>query len=569
MHTTTVILDKKLKTLIICYIVFTIIRLWIAALFGVWFPGEQGGDDVMMVLYSVFPNYFKNMAPESVMLKELGMPVFLQMVNFTGISYPIAICLMWIVDGFLLARISYQIAQNSVLSLVVYIITLYVPASMEAFCGTRMYRAGLLNPMYVMVFALCILLLTRLMMGTKVKKLLGLSLLLGLVFSFTYYIKEDGLWLLAVMVVFALLWIAATVFNLRTSSEKRWGGYVAAILLPFCLFCLITLAYRGVNYKFFGVFETNVRTGGQSGAFVERIYKIESNNRTNSVWAPKDAIEKAFEVSPTLAEHPELKQEIYTSFWVDGDIDSNPIRGDFLTWVLKDAVFTSGLVSTVQEKEAFFAQVNRELDAAFDDGRLYKESRRITLFPSIGGKTVKELKEVAGRAFAAYGYHVFMKDYEPGGRYVTGETTAIYMPAAIIANYNVMPIDENFAQTLRDYEIKIASVPVKIIFALGKVLIPLLLVASIFGAIREIVVFIMSCGKQNKRALLDCLQALAAVGLLCVSYVYSYMIMLFCTQFEEINVMAEKMYSVGVVSLLLVVIVLGGSLLGKQLGSHK
>ncbi|MCR5032724.1 MAG: hypothetical protein K6A92_07670 [Lachnospiraceae bacterium] len=565
MQTTTVTIDKKLKTLAICYIIITLIRLWIAALMGVWFPGEQGGDDALMVLYSAFPNYFKNMAPEWLMLKELGMPVFLQVVNFSGISYPIAICLLWILDGILLGRISYQIAGNRVLSLAVYTITIYVPASMEAFCGTRMYRAGLLNPMYVMVFALCILLLTRLTTETKGSRMLWLSALLGLVFSFTYYIKEDGIWLLAVLIAFALLWILAAILSLRSSFErKKAGTYVAAILLPFCLFVLATLAYKGVNYKFFGVFETNVRTKGESGAFVERIYKIDSENRTNSVWAPKDAIEKAFEVSPTLAEHPELKQEIYTSWWLDGDIDAHPIEGDFLTWVLKDAVFTSGLVSTVQEKEAFFAKVNKELDAAFADGRLVKESRRISLIPSIGGKTAEELKDVAGRAFACYGYHVFLKDYEQGGRYVTGEMTSIYMPAAIIANYNVLPINENNAQTARGYEIKIAAVPVKILFALGKVLIPLLLLASVVGAIWEITVFIGTNRKTDQRAWNDFLQALAALGLLAVSYVYSFMVMLFCTEFGEVNVMAEKMYSVGVVSLLLVVIVLGGSLLGKQ-----
>ncbi len=51
------------------------------------------------------------------------------------------------------------------------------------------------------------------------------------------------------------------------------------------------------------------------------------------------------------------------------------------------------------------------------------------------------------------------------------------------------------------------------------------------------------------------------VGAYAMSYIYSFAIMLFCTQFVERRINAEKMYSIGVVSLLLLGGVLGVSLL--------
>ncbi|MCR4588272.1 MAG: hypothetical protein K5682_07695 [Lachnospiraceae bacterium] len=561
-------ISKGVRRWIALYMVVSALRLWLGSLLGVWFPGEQGADDALMVLYSAFPNYFRHMTPDWLMLKELGMPVFLQIVNFSGISYPVALGLLWILDGFLLSRIAKKISGREPLAFGVYVAVIFVPASLEAFCGTRMYRAGLLNPMYVMLFALCLMMLSAIREEKAGKRQLFLGLLLGLILSFTYYIKEDGIWILAVTAAFALTWLWTLLASyFKNRDKKRLITGVVVLLLPFVILEGVTLSYKAVNYRFFGVFETNVRTSGESGAFVEKIYQIASEDRTNVVWAPKDAIEKAFKASPALNAHPELKEAIYTSWWIDGDIDAHPIEGDFLTWILKDAVFECSLVTNLQEKEAFFAQVNRELDAAFQKGILEKETTRRQILSSVGGKTGEEVAQIAGRALDAYGYHLLMKDYEPGGRYVTGEMSTIYLPAAIISNYNVLPLNESGAVAAREFEIKIANLPVKGIFFLGKILAPLLLVLAFAGSILTLVRFFR--GGRKEEELLSFTHALIFFGLLAVSYVYSFMVMLFCTEFEERFVMAEKMYSVGVVSLLLVAITLGVSLLVREIDLRK
>ena len=276
------------------------------------------------------------------------------------------------------------------------------------------------------------------------------------------------------------------------------------------------------------------------------------------VWAPKDAIEKAFEASPTLSSHPELKEEIYTSDWLNGDIDTMPITGDFLTWIVKDAVFDCGLVNTVRDKEIFFKQVNSELDEAFRNGSLAKESKRVSILPSIGPKTGNEIAEAARKAFFLMGYHIFLYEYEPGGRIVSGEAGSVCMPATIIANYNVMPLNDEDSVTAREIEIKIAEIPVRLIFVIGKILIPVLLIVSLVGIVFSFADFFKS--RFAKEKFFHFMLGLTALGLLAAAYIYSFMVALFCTEFAERNVLAEKMYSVGVVSLLLVVIAIGTSL---------
>ncbi len=553
----------KFKRLIIIYIVAGLFRVWLGSLLGVWFPGEQGADDALMILYSAFPNYFGHMTHDWVMLKELGMPVFLQVVNLSGISYPIAISLLWIIDGLLLSVIARRISHSDVCGLVAYLLALFVPASFDVFCGTRLYRAGLLNPMYVMTFSLFLILLLDAERLRPVKRTL-LAILTGLVLSFTCFIKEDGIWVLAVACALAFCQLMALFARRdRTAGAKVLIRACVTILVPFLILGAATLCYKGINYHFFGVFETNARTGGESGEFVENIYRIASEDRTNVVWAPKDAIEKAFLASPTLSAHPELKEAIYTSWWLEYDIDQNPIQGDFLTWILKDAVFECGLVTNMEEKEAFFRQVNLELKEAFRQGTLAREKDRTSILSSMGPKTGEEIGQAMKDAFRVMGYHIFLYDYEPGGRIVSGEVADICMPASIIANYYLVPLNDSASIAAREIEIKIAHIPVRIIFALGKILIPLLLVASWVGIVMTIVRFFKN--RFAKELWLSFVTALAGLGLTFVAYLYSFMVTLFCTEFPTRNVLAEKMYSVGVVSLLLLVIVIGISLLTDRI----
>ena len=71
------------------------------------------------------------------------------------------------------------------------------------------------------------------------------------------------------------------------------------------------------------------------GDFVKNIYKIDSNDRTPEIWAPYDSIKKAFKVSPTLKQYPELLQCIEQSPWVSGNISENPIDKSVKTVTIK------------------------------------------------------------------------------------------------------------------------------------------------------------------------------------------------------------------------------------------
>lgn len=188
----------------------------------------------------------------------------------------------------------------------------------------------------------------------------------------------------------------------------QWTGtrmYRNVLIAPFVLLtiCLLLeqilnikngrISYKAINKYYFGVYEIETKSGGSIGEFNNLIYKIKSPNRTSTVWAPYDAIEKAFDVSNTLKKYPELEENILHSIWCSGDIKSNPIKGDFLTWVLRESLIETGIWESEEQIDNLFDQVNREIKEAFERGELEKDNK-IQIVSSAGGRSISEIKSL-------------------------------------------------------------------------------------------------------------------------------------------------------------------------------
>lgn len=181
-------------------------------------------------------------------------------------------------------------------------------------------------------------------------------------------------------------------------------------LLPFIIFQAGTIAYEELNGHYFGVKETNTRTEGELGEFVENVYRIESKSRTKYVWAPYDAIEKAFEASETLSQHPELKSSILSNEWFNKDGIQEQINGDFLGWVLRTSLAESGLWENEAQVQSLFEKANNEIEEAFSNGELGRE-QKYSLVSSAGPRSSEEIADLADDAMVAFTSPIFFPGY--------------------------------------------------------------------------------------------------------------------------------------------------------------
>lgn len=333
------------------------------------------------------------------MVKTMAYPIFIDIAYFLHIKYTLLISFIWIVDAFLVYKILKEITKNKWVSSFFYVYTLFMFSAFDQWTGTRMYRNSIIAPFVLLTICLIIELILNIKNNRISYKTVIISIALGLIFTFTYYIKEDGIWLMACLLFVTLINILLLIYRRKTKnkekmiSRKEFIAFLITLSIPLIIFEALTIAYKAINYHFYGVYATETKSGGNLGKFNNLIYKIKSPNRTSTVWAPYDAIEQAFEVSDTLKKYPELKDNIMHSVWCQNDIKNNPIKGDFLTWVLRESLIETEIWETEEQIDKLFEQVNNEIKSAFDSGKLEKDNK-IQLLASAGGRSISEIKDL-------------------------------------------------------------------------------------------------------------------------------------------------------------------------------
>ena len=387
-------------------------RAWFGMKSLVTYQVNTTYDEWWMFRHSVLTQHFTNVE-KTAMAKDMSFPLFLNVVHFSGLPYTLVLALVWIAAawmtfalvGWMLRGSDVHGGENcvspKVCSFLAFAYVLFLPSAFDAWAGTKLYRNAIIAPftlVYVLSLVFFVRSATRPADQLKMRPLVGWGVTSGLLLGFSYYISENGIWLL---VPTGLLLGGAAMFLIRRYLQARSGLLrpglrwlivrVASCVLPVAILGAWTIGYEAVNYHFFGVFAINTRTGGEPGKFVQNIYKIASPNRSRVLWAPADAIDQAFKASQTLAAEPAFYEALVTkNTWVSADLHAHPISGDFLTWSLPDALQQAGLWQSHAQVTAFFKQVNHELDQAFANGTLKKDSR-IQISPAAGGLTWPEI----------------------------------------------------------------------------------------------------------------------------------------------------------------------------------
>lgn len=559
-------LKKKVLNLlkqptIIVIIIATIFRFILAQLLGNWYPSDSMHDDQLLIQYAFLLDHF--FEPTSfTLVKNIAYPLFIDFVYLTGISYTHVLTIVWVIAAYFTLKMFSYLTKNKWFLVFSYIYVLFIPTAFEVWMGTRLYRNSIIAPFVLLTFALMLILLFRVVYdkGRKIGTF-GYTFALGLVFSFTYFIKEDGFWLMPCLLLTILVILTIIIYrkvSTRTFRARETISTITLFLVPLLIFVGSSNIYKSVNHYFFGVYEINTRTEGELGEFVNNIYKIQSNNRTTYIWAPYDAIEKAFKASPTFQKHPELIEEIKTTPWSQGDILQNPIYGDFLTWVLRDALVASDLWESEVDVSNLFGQINHELDKAFKTGKLEKDTR-IQITSSAGGKTISEIFNLKREVIQSYKGVICLDGYVPGGIHSSYENLESCERASFLTNLYLMPSDQADLTNISTKKKDIGNTIVTSLFIVYSIINPVFFVVSILSMILSIIKVVVSL-KIRKFKLANSMSFLIMFVLLGISFVYALGIGWFAGYVwkeESINLLILNFQSIGMVPIIYLFMLFG------------
>lgn len=409
-------LISQYKYLLGIVIALTIFRFWLGRAVGFGILIDAYYDDALMIRYANMTEHFitQNLGYNDLLLKDMGFPLFLKFVQYSGLAYTDVLTLLWIFAA--IAFVSFFVMltgmKQQTLLLAVYSYVLFFPMAFT-YAGVRLYRNAPLMPLYFIVITMMAILFVLYWgkIKARFRNLLLFNFFLGLLFTLVFYFKEDGIWLLLCLIAISILCFAKVILDKFDFKLKL--KHFAVLVMPFIIFSAVTVAYKQINQNYFGVYLINNRTEGELGRFVKLIYKIKSDERDGKHWAPTDALLQAFAASETLNKSESLKDTILHTFWFEGDIVKNPIHGDFLTWVMHSALKDSGQCNSFFEQEEYLKKVNDELDKAFDNGILQKDDK-FQIVSSMGGRNLKEifdLRKIIGKIYRSF--VIFAWDNEP------------------------------------------------------------------------------------------------------------------------------------------------------------
>lgn len=525
------------------------LRLLLGEMQGYFIAANGYHDDILMIRYSQLIEHFinHNLPPQDLLVKDMGFPLILRLVKFTGIPYSVMMSLLWFFAALSTVALVRVLTEEKNLwrDLAVFVFVLFAPVAFE-YTGTRIYRNSAMAQMYFIALSMMSIFFVWHFIKPRVtpRVLVAFNVVFGLAFTLTYYIKEDGIWLLG-----CLLAVMFVCFVRIILSGEQILPRVALLMIPLIIFAGSTVAYKGVNKICFGVYLINNRTEGELGNFLKLIYKIKSDERTGSVWAPIDALNQAFNASKTLRENSALKEAVWHTGWFKKDIEKNPIQGDFLGWVMLSELYNSGTCHTLREQEEFLGKVNAELEAAFDANILQRDDR-FQLVSSMGGMTKEEIFSLFPAMLLEYKAYITLHHVEPNRERQNMDNARTLKLASRALRMNLAKYAEPRFST------ETANAFIKKLFAVYSAVQGALFIAALLG-----VIFGICTIRQKIFSVNEYLMLAIASGSLLLSLVYAFAIAWFC-KFLSTNM--AIFYGVGLVPMLTLFEIFGTYLLYRM-----
>lgn len=378
-------------------VILTVLRIGYFTRIPYYAIGDAGYDDRYLadLAHSILNGNWLGDYNSTTLIKGISFPLFLVLANKLNMSYSMLLGLYYVISAAVFCFALDKLIKNKILTYAGYIFLLYTPAGFASTITQRLYRNAIVFPSVLMVFG-CILLVYLYRKERFWKQLLWM-VLLGIHFTFFYYLREDSFWLLPLLIC-SLMISAIWMIWFSGFDRKRKMVRCTALFLPVCIWLLSGMVYKGINEKHYGVFAVNDRTAGSFAELTGNMIKVADASETNKdYWISHDKLEKIIDACPSLSSNKTLLMEEYAG-WAEED---GNVRGDWSVWALRAAFDKMGYYTDASSIAQFCSQVNSELLAAvangtlaFDDAIHFTTQSRGIYWDEIPGFIGKTLKNV-------------------------------------------------------------------------------------------------------------------------------------------------------------------------------
>jgi len=257
--------------------------------------------------------------------------------------------------------------------------------------------------------------------------------------------------------------------HIIVNKKKTSVSKLLFIVLPLIILFLGNTAIKLVNYKYYGVYTRVDVEGTPFAECIKTLYSVKNDDEIEYVTMSRAKLDKIYEASPTLASiRTELDSQIDYYGKKDRKPNDNEVEDGWFWWSLRFAVRDAGYYKDAKTANEFYQKVIDEINKAFEEGKLEKQSTMPSalMSPWKKGYTGKLFKTF----FKIVGYTNSFKDLELSLREGDGLEKNISYFESLTNNKAIYPtktvLSGYYEYDKSDYVIKIVNINNEIIHSI-------------------------------------------------------------------------------------------------------
>lgn len=298
--------------------------------------------------------------------KEPGFSFFLAVCFRLHLPYIFTITLGYSVASIVFATSLNKIFSRKIFVFFTYLVMLFNPVSFGLYTLQRVYRNGFAMVLTLLVFGGLIHMYFA-VLEQRQRQVIVWSLVSSLSLGYLWITKSDTVWMLPFAL--AVCGVMFVILVLKSRNVKSIPSFFC-VVFPFLSIFLFSQATKFCDIHWYGY---------SSVAYYDEVMydlaHIKSNDVQDKISLSRKQLRDLYEISPTLAsveKYVEKQMQKYSEF--DTHPDDGEVEAGWAGWALLEGFSKAGVYDSCENANAFYRSVHEELEAAFADGRLEKQT---------------------------------------------------------------------------------------------------------------------------------------------------------------------------------------------------
>ena len=307
------------------------------------------------------------------LVKGVFTPLFIAFLNIIHIPFLVGQEIFYDLAIIFLVFVLSKKIKNKFALVLIGIVLLFNPIMYSSEL-IRVYRDGIYTSLIIFLIGITIgMFFNR---KDSLRKIVLYQICLGIVFTCIFLCREDYIWVIPNLIGSIIITIF---YILKDKNLEKKKIRIITYIIPVAIFIVSILTVMSINYKYYGVFQLNQYWGKEFKEAYGALTRIKVSEAKRKVPITREALNKAYEISPTFSELEEyLEGEEGKKWALCGDGDGKEIQGGWIHWAIIRAVESRGYYKDAKTANDFYKKVAEEINKACDEGVIEAYPKRIS-----------------------------------------------------------------------------------------------------------------------------------------------------------------------------------------------